>query len=115
MENNLSNNINNVDNNFISVDEDFVLMNKDVHDRSEPDNEGVTKDVDLGNMSLLNEDIMLKYSCQIKIALERMLTKEALISEEDVQLLEEVIMKGINKALMCGVDFSDNTVEHVIH
>lgn len=63
MENELSNNIDNVVNISVSVDEGSILMNKDVHDRSGPVNEGVTKDVDPGNMSLFNEDIMLKLLC----------------------------------------------------
>lgn len=63
MENNLSNNINNFVKNFVSDDEDVILMNKHVHDIFEPVNEGVTKDVDLGNVSLLNKDIVLKYLC----------------------------------------------------
>lgn len=52
MENNLSNNIGEVVKNSVSAGEDVILMNNDVHDRHEPVNEGVTKDVDLGNMSL---------------------------------------------------------------
>lgn len=35
-------------------------MNNEVHDSSGPINKGVTKDVDLCNMSLCYEDIMLK-------------------------------------------------------
>lgn len=61
---------------------------------------------------------MLKYLCQLGIALEMMLPKEALISKVDVQLVEEVMVKendNLEKALMCGVDLSNNMVEHVIH
>lgn len=75
MENNLSKNINNVVKNSVNADENVILMNKDVHDRSELDNEGVAKDADLGNMCLLNEDVVLKYLCQIRITIERMLPK----------------------------------------
>lgn len=64
MENNLSNNMINVVKNFIYADEDVILMIKDVHDRSEPRNEWVTKEADLGNISLLNEDIMLTFFVQ---------------------------------------------------
>lgn len=45
-------------------------------------NEGVAKDVDVGKMYLLNEDTMLKYFCH---------PKEAFISKEDGQFLEEVL------------------------
>lgn len=45
--------LNNVVENSFSVDENVVLMIKDVHDRSEPSHEWVTKDVDLGNVSFL--------------------------------------------------------------
>lgn len=93
MENNLSNNIDNVVKNFFSTDEDVILINNDVHDGSELVYEYVTKDVDLCNVSLLNKDIVLKYLCQIRITLERMLPKEALISEEDDRLLEKVTEK----------------------
>lgn len=77
--------------------------------------EGVIKDVDLDNMSLLNEEVMLKYLSQMRIALERMLPKEALISKEDVQLLKEVIVKDNDKILRCNVVFSYNMVKHVVH
>lgn len=106
MENNLSNKISNVAKNSINTDEDVVLIIKDVFDRSEPSNEGVASDVDLGNMCLLNENIMLNYLC---------LPKEALIYEENVQLLEEVIMKDNDKFLICVIDLSDNMVDHIVH
>lgn len=118
MENNVSNKIDNVVKKSVSADKDVIFMNIDVHDRSEPVNEGVTKDDDHGNMYLLNEDIMLKYLCQLRIDLERMLPTESLISEKYVQLVEEVIMKdndNLEKALMYGVDLSDNMVEYVVH
>lgn len=108
MENNLSKNINNVVKNYVSVDEDVILMNRDVYDRFESVNEGVT----------MVGDLILKYLCQIRIALEGMLLKEALIFVDDVQQLEEVIVKdndNLKKALMYGVDLSDNTLEHVVH
>lgn len=110
MENNSSNNINNVVKNFVNVDEDVILMIKDVSNRSTPSNEVVTKDVDLGNLSFLNKDIVLNCLCQM-----RMLPKEGLISEEDVQFLEEVIVKDDGKVLMCVVNLSDITMEHIAH
>lgn len=67
-ENNLSKNINNVVKNSVNDDKDAILTIKDVH-------EGVTKDVGLGNMSLLNEDIVLRYLSQMRITLETMLSK----------------------------------------
>lgn len=115
MENKLSNNIDNFVNSSVSSDEGSILMSKDVHDRSELVNEGITKDVDIGNVYLLNGRIMLKYLCQMKISLERTLSKEALILEEDVQLLEKFIVKDNDKGLMCVIDLSHNMVEHVVH
>lgn len=51
----------------------------------------------------------------MRIALERMMSKEDLISEENVKLVEEVSVKDINKALICDFDLLDNMVEHVVH
>lgn len=109
MEKNLSNNINNVVKNSVSADEDVVLMNEDVHDRSELGNEWVTKDADLGNMPLLNEDIMLKYLCKMRIALERMSSKEVLISKEDVQMT----MKENDVVHQMQFDLQLNMIEDV--
>lgn len=75
VENKLSNNIYNVVNSSVGCNEGSILMNKDVH-------EGVTKDVVIGNLSLLNEDTVMKYLCQMRIALERMLPNKTLIFEE---------------------------------
>lgn len=72
-ENNLSKNIKNV----VNTAKDDVVMIKDVH-------EGVTKDAYLGNMSLPNEDNVLKCLCQMRIALGKMFPKRDLISEEYV-------------------------------
>lgn len=62
IENNLSKNINNIVKKSVSADEDAII------------------DI----MSLLIKDIILKYLCQLRVALERMMPKEALIFEEDV-------------------------------
>lgn len=87
---------------------DDVIMTKDVH-------EGVTKDEYVGNMFFLNKDSVLKCLCQMRITLGKMLPKGDLISEEDVQVPEEVVMKDNYNVLMGVVDLSDNVVEHVVH
>lgn len=106
-------NIDNVVNVFVSDDEDS--MKHETHDGFEPINEGVTKDVDLDNLSLLYEDTILKWNY---IALHRMLSRRDLTFEVDVQLLEKVIVKdneSIERALMCVDVLSDNMVEHVVN
>ncbi|KAI5419908.1 HIR complex subunit [Lathyrus oleraceus] len=78
-----------------------IHMKKEVYDGSEPVNEGVTKDDDnVNNMSLLYEDIVLKWKY---LSPKRMMLKEALTFEDDAQLLEEVIVKGfLNMGLALG-------------
>lgn len=49
---------------------------------------------------------MLKYLFQLRLTLDGMLPTESLTFVDDVQLLEEVIMKdndNLEKALMCDV------------
>lgn len=92
-----------------------IHMKKEVYDGSEPVNEGVTKDDDnVSNMSLLYEDILLKWKY---LSPKRMMLKEALTFEDGAQLLEEVIVKGnesFERALICVDVLSNNMVEHVV-
>lgn len=60
MKNNVSNTINNVIDESVSADEGSISMNNEVHDGFEPESEGVTKAVDLCNVSLHYEDIISK-------------------------------------------------------
>lgn len=86
LEDNVSNNIDNVVNNPVSpINGASIHINNEVHDGSKPFNEGVTKDFDLCNVSLHNEDIMLKweYLYQIRTTLEEKLSKESLTFKED--------------------------------
>lgn len=115
MENSMSNNINNGVKNSVNANKDVGLMIKDSLNMFDSSNEEVIKDADLCNISPLNEDIMLKCFYQIRIALGKIHPKEALISKEDVQLPEEVIVKDNDKVLMCVVGLLGNLVEHVIH
>lgn len=91
--------------------DDLVNMNKEVHDMYTLVNEVV----DLCNLPLLYEDIMLKWNYP---TLDRMLSREYLTFDKEVQLMEEVIVKeneSLERSLMCVDVLSNNMVEHVVH